>query len=157
MSLLDRVIVVVMLALQLVSAGMVVWIILRERRLPDDPGNRLTYGWLGAFALTALMVCSVGLSVIVAQFPPTRLAVLVAAIVNGLSQPIAMLIVWMGARKIVRGILGKAEYAGQIIDGASRGWVFYSGTSGVVFLISGIGFMAVLAWPILRWVSPSFP
>ncbi len=157
MSLLDRVIVVAMLALLLASAGMVVWAIIRQRQMPDHPMNRFKYGWLGAFAMMEVLVCSVGLSVIVAQTAPTTLTVLVAVIVNGLIQPIAILMLWMGARKIVRGFQGTVDYAGSRIEGESRSWVIYSTLRGVAFLVAGLGFVSVLAWPIVRWVLPSFP
>ena len=153
MSLVDRVIVVVMLVLLLASAGYVVWTLVRTFQLPDNPMNRFTYGWLGAFGLTVALSNSLGLSVILAQIEPTVLTIASAVIVNLLIQPIAILCSWMGLTKIRWAFLGEIYYAGTRVTGESPRWVWYNALRGLAFFVFGVVLGLGSAWPIVRWLS----
>jgi hypothetical protein len=84
----------------------------RLRRFPDDRRARFEYGWQGTFALLHGLAGCMSLGVIlVLQAGSSWLALAGVFCVNLLVQPVAVLLCWIGACKVTRGLCGQVTYA----------------------------------------------
>lgn len=90
-----------------VSFATMIVAVIRLRRSPEDPLVRFTYGWLGAFALSSVPLCGVGIVWVLGDHAGTSgwaTGGLVAS--NMLTQPIGLLFFWTGAFKLTLGLGG---------------------------------------------------
>ena len=98
------------------SLTALVWSVVRLRRAPNDPGVRFGYGWLGAIALLEGPLCCVGVAIGLAdQVRTSWLALLTVILMNVLAQPLWLLMLFTGCRKIVLGLGGRVGYAWRAV------------------------------------------
>ena len=135
---------------------------IRLRRSPEDPIVRFTYGWLGVFALNSALVCCIGLAWLPADYAGmSGMAILSMIIANILAQPIAVLFLWAGVRKLMLGLCGNVAYAWSRIPEEQLAGLSaqkrsalarYCVVQGVLGLVMGGAIGAGCAWPLVRAV-----
>ena len=100
----------------IVSARSMVQALNRLRRSPDDRIARFAYGWQGTFTVLHGLASSMSLAILlVSQAGPSGLALAGVIIANLLAQPVALLLCWVGVRKIALGSFGRLAYAWRLI------------------------------------------
>src|SRR5687768_15254653 len=93
--------------LVLSAAGLGTAIVLL-RRSPQHPGSRFLGGWLGAISLLAGLASCVALSLTLGRFVPSSgLALAVVILTNLLAQPVLLLMLCGGSRKLLLGLTGR--------------------------------------------------
>ena len=110
-----QLIIIVLFAGFLCSAGALVRTMLRNRNSRNDPAARFRNGHEGVFLLLVTLACACLLCSLLATCPPWPEAVGVAVLVNLLTQPIAFLCGWMGVRKVAFGMVERVDYARGLI------------------------------------------
>jgi hypothetical protein len=130
-----------------VSASAMVRALRRLRRSPDDRMARFEYGWEGTFALLSGLASAMSLALILAsRAGSSGLALAGVCLVNLLVQPLALLICWVGVRKIVLGIFGQVAYAWRRVPASElaslrqserRGLAWYCIFQGVILVAWG--------------------
>jgi hypothetical protein len=108
-----RTVVVVILVIGAISGViMLAASIITTRRSPDDPLTRFTSGWLGAQGLIQVVVCCAGLSAGLTELVQSSGWAVAAAVgLNALTQPVLLLMCWVGFRKLALGLSGRVAYA----------------------------------------------
>ena len=100
----------------IVSARSMARALNRLRRSPDDRMARFESGWQGTFTVLNGLASSLCVAVLLVDLAgPSGLALAGVVIVNLLVQPVALLVCWVGVRKVALGLSGRLAYAWRLV------------------------------------------
>jgi hypothetical protein len=142
-------------------SGAVYLLVLTARDHAEEPAARFRRGTLGAFGLMLAVSSGAGLTAVLAEFGTGSAAWLVAMVTINLAlQPVALMLCWIGVRKITLGLCGRVAYAwrcasetdlADLLPAERRQLPWFCVLQGVMALPIGIGISFASASPLVLW------